>query len=125
MRIHHYGINAMDTDKSLDFYTRVLGFKQEETIVLGGQNFYFVGDGNICIEIEKAWTPGASQFDNGLSHMALAVDDLEDTAARLKAEGVKFLVEPSQFRPDRKIAFIEDPDGVKIQLIEFLSTQNS
>lgn len=125
MRIHHYGISVKDLDKSLDFYTRVLGFKQEETIVLGGHNFYFVGDGNISIEIEQAWYPGLSQVDSGLSHMALAVDDLENMAARLKAEGVKFLMEPSQYRPDRKIAFIEDPDGVKIQLIEFLLPENN
>lgn len=120
MRIHHYGIAVSDMNRSLDFYTRILGFQQEETIVLGGQNFYFVGDGNISIEIEQAWSPGEPSCDSGLSHMALAVDDLFQLADRLKKEGVKFLMEPSQFRPDRKIAFIEDPDGVKIQLIEFI-----
>lgn len=120
MRIHHYGIAVRDMNRSLDFYTRVLGFNQEETIVIGGQSFYFVGDGNVSIEIEQAWSPGETTFDNGLSHMALAVVDLQQLAVRLKEEEVKFLMEPSQFRPDRKIAFIEDPDGVKIQLIEFI-----
>lgn len=120
MRIHHYGIAVRDMSRSLDFYSRILGFRQEETIVIGGQSFYFVGDGNISIEIEQAWSPGEHTVDNGLSHMALAVDDLDTLALRLKEEGVRFLMEPSQFRPDRKIAFIEDPDGVKIQLIQFI-----
>jgi catechol 2,3-dioxygenase-like lactoylglutathione lyase family enzyme len=50
----------------------------------------------------------------------LAVDDLEALCSRLQDEGVKFILPPSQFRPDRKIAFIEDPDGIRIQLIQFL-----
>lgn len=120
MRIHHVGICVPDVEKALDFYTRVLGFKQEETINLGGVNYYFVGDGNISIEIELSRNPGSSPHDNGIGHIALAVDDLDAIAEKLRQEQVTFLVPPSQFRPDRKIAFIEDPQGIRLQLIQFL-----
>lgn len=120
MRIHHVGICVPDVEKALDFYTRVLGFRQEETIDLGGVNYYFVGDGNISIEIEQSRTPGNNPYDSGIGHIALAVDDLEAIAEKLNQEQITFLVPPSQFRPDRKIAFIEDPQGVRIQLIQFL-----
>ena len=120
MRIHHVGICVPDVEKALDFYTRVLGFRQEETINLGGVNYYFVGDGNISIEIEPSHTPGSNSHDNGIGHIALAVDDLEVLAERLRREEITFLVPPSQFRPDRKIAFIEDPQGIRLQLIQFL-----
>jgi lactoylglutathione lyase len=120
MRIHHTGICVKDVQVSLDFYTRVLGLKQEETVVLGGNPFYFVGDGQTMIEIESCSRPGQNEFDNGIGHIALAVDDLEALCSRLQDEGVKFILPPSQFRPDRKIAFIEDPDGIRIQLIQFL-----
>ena len=120
MRIHHVGISVPDVEKALDFYTRVLGFRQEETINLGGVNYYFVGDGNISIEIEPSHTPGSHPHDNGIGHIALAVDDLEVLAERLRQEKITFLVPPSQFRPDRKIAFIENPQGIRLQLIQFL-----
>ncbi|HOQ09112.1 MAG TPA: VOC family protein [Syntrophomonadaceae bacterium] len=120
MRIHHVGICVTDVEKALDFYTRVLGFKQEETINIGGVNYYFVGDGNISIEIEASHNPGSNPHDNGIGHIALAVDDLEAIAEKLRQENVNFLLPPSQFRPDRKIAFIEDPHGIRLQLIQFL-----
>jgi aldehyde:ferredoxin oxidoreductase len=62
----------------------------------------------------------ANSHDNGIGHIALAVDDLEVLAERLRQEKITFLVPPSQFRPDRKIAFIEDPQGIRLQLIQFL-----
>jgi catechol 2,3-dioxygenase-like lactoylglutathione lyase family enzyme len=72
------------------------------------------------IEIEPASRPGQHEFDSGISHLAFTVADLESLCNHLQGEGVKFLLPPSQFRPDRKIAFIEDPDGIRIQLIQFL-----
>jgi catechol 2,3-dioxygenase-like lactoylglutathione lyase family enzyme len=96
MRIHHVGICVPDVEKALDFYTRVLGFRQEETINIGGVNYYFVGDGNISIEIEPSHAPGSNSHDNGIGHIALAVDDLEVLAERLRQEKITFLVPPSR-----------------------------
>lgn len=121
MRVHHVGICVPDVEKALDFYTRVLGLKQEETIELGGVLYHFVGDGAVSIEIEPSREPGNNPYDNGIGHIALEVEDLEKLADKLRQEHINFLVPPSQFRPDRKIAFIEDAQGIRIQLIEFVS----
>lgn len=120
MRIHHVGICVPDVKKALDFYTRVIGLQQEETITLGGVDYYFVGDGTMSMEIEPSYNSGKNTHDNGIGHIALAVDDLDALAEKLYQEQVTFLVPPSQFRPDRKIAFIEDPQGIRLQLIQFL-----
>jgi lactoylglutathione lyase len=122
--LHHSGIKSADIDKSLDFYTRILGLEILEKIDLVGRRFYFIGNDKTRIEIEQS-NPGDEMIlvdkGFGLYHLAFAVDDLEGLVARLKAESVKFIMEPMQLRADRKIAFIEDPDGVRIQLIEFVA----
>jgi lactoylglutathione lyase len=122
--LHHSGIKSADIDKSLDFYTRILGLEVLERIDLVGRRFYFIGNDKTRIEIEQS-NPGDEMINvdkgYGLYHLAFAVEDLEGLAARLKAESVRFIMEPMQLRADRKIAFIEDPDGVRIQLIEFVA----
>jgi glyoxylase I family protein len=109
-------------EKSLDFYTRILGFRILEELDMVGRKFYFVGNDETSIEIEVA-NPGDVRMDPstgyGLYHIALVVKDIDALAERLKKEGVTFIMEPIQLREDRKIAFIEDPDGVPIQLIDF------
>lgn len=120
MHIHHFGVKVKDVETALKFYCEVIGFNLKETVDMGGQHYYFVGDENISLEIEQSYQAGEKPYDNGYSHMALAVDDLEAYCRRLRQQSVKFLLEPSQFRPDRKIAFIEDPEGNAIQIIEFL-----
>ena len=54
----------------------------------------------------------------GIEHVGLRVADLAAAAAELRANGVKFLVEPREARPGVKIAFIQGPDGVRIELLE-------
>jgi lactoylglutathione lyase len=124
MYLHHSGIKSADIDKSLDFYTRILALEVLERIDLVGRRFYFIGNDKTRIEIEQS-NPGDEMINvdkgYGLYHLAFAVEDLEGLAARLKAESVRFIMEPMQLRADRKIAFIEDPDGVRIQLIEFVA----
>jgi predicted enzyme related to lactoylglutathione lyase len=56
----------------------------------------------------------------GLYHLAFSVDDINALTTRLEEHKVKSVLPPSQFRPDWKIACIEDPEGVHIQLIEYL-----
>ena len=124
MYLHHSGIKSADINKSIDFYTRILGLEVLEKIDLVGRSFYFIGNDRTRIEIEQA-NPGDEMIlvdkGFGLYHLAFAVENIEKLAARLKAESVRFIMEPVQLRPDRKIAFIEDPDGVRIQLIEFVA----
>ncbi|HNX28011.1 MAG TPA: VOC family protein [Syntrophomonadaceae bacterium] len=120
MRIHHFGVKVRDVDKAMFFYTQVLGLKRMETVTLAGQPFYFVGDGYMMLEIEPAYDEERLNCDHGFGHLALSVDNLEEYCRELRGHEVTFLLEPSQFIPTRKIAFIQDPEGNAIQLIEFI-----
>jgi catechol 2,3-dioxygenase-like lactoylglutathione lyase family enzyme len=123
MRWNHAGIKSSDVERSLYFYCEILGLKKLETITILEKNYFFVGNENISIEIE-AGNAGDQQAVpkamTGLYHMALTVDDLDFLAEKLREHGVNFIIPPVQLRPDRKICFIEDPDGVYIQLIQYL-----
>ncbi|HOD29716.1 MAG TPA: VOC family protein [Syntrophales bacterium] len=124
MKWDHCGIRAADLERSLRFYTDVLGLDLLEVVTVLDQPFYFVGNDTVRIEIEQA-NPAQIAAETGpqagLYHLAFEVDDLEGVAARLRDAGAPFLLPPSQFREDRKIAFILDPDGVFIQFIQYLN----
>ncbi|HAR97402.1 MAG: VOC family protein [Syntrophales bacterium] len=124
MKWDHCGIRAADLERSLRFYTDVLGLELLEVVTVLDQPFYFVGNDTVRIEIEQAnpaQLAAATGTQAGLYHLAFEVDDLEGAAARLRDAGAQFLLPPSQFREDRKIAFILDPDGVFIQFIQYLN----
>lgn len=122
MKWDHCGIRAANLERSLHFYTEVLGLELLEVVQVLDQSFYFVGNTTVRIEIEQGKTAelAAQGQTAGLYHLAFSVDDLEGLARRLREREVTFLLPPSQFREDRKIAFIQDPDGVFIQLIQYL-----
>jgi catechol 2,3-dioxygenase-like lactoylglutathione lyase family enzyme len=54
----------------------------------------------------------------GLDHLGLRVDDLDEAAAELKRRGATFIVEPKTIRPGVRIAFVQGPDDVRIELLE-------
>jgi catechol 2,3-dioxygenase-like lactoylglutathione lyase family enzyme len=58
------------------------------------------------------------QTREGLDHFGVAIDDMDAAVAELKVKGVKFVVEPMQVRPGLRIAYIEAPDKVRIELSE-------
>jgi len=123
MKWDHIGIKASDVDKSLRFYCDILGLERQEELEIMGKRFYFVGNDTLSIEIE-AGNPGDTQVDprtqTGLYHLAFTVDDLEGLVDRLKLERVPIALEPVSTRPDRIVAFVEDPDGAFIQFIQIL-----
>ena len=123
MKWDHIGIKASDVDRSLRFYCDILGLERQEELEIMGKRFYFVGNDTLSIEIE-AGNPGDTQADprtqTGLYHLAFTVDDVESLVDRLKSEGVPIALEPFSTRPDRIVAFVEDPDGAFIQFIQIL-----
>lgn len=123
MKWNHAGLKTANLEKSIHFYCDILGFRKLEEIEVLGRLYHFVGNDTVNIEIEEC-KPADTQTDmrehSGLYHLCFTVEDLEKTAAELKRQEVPFMLPPSQFRPDRKIAFIRDPDGVIIQLIQYL-----
>jgi catechol 2,3-dioxygenase-like lactoylglutathione lyase family enzyme len=123
MKFYHLGIKAKDVNQSLHFYCDILGLKIIETVVIMEKKFYFVGNESFQIEIEGG-NPGDTQANagtmTGLNHLSLVVEDIQSLAKRFNENGVKLLFEPLQPRPDRWTTFVQDPDGVLIQLIQYV-----
>lgn len=125
-RYLHTMLRVKDLETSLDFYTRLLGMKVLRKNDYPGGEFTlaFVGYGDekdhTVIELTHNW--GQSEpydIGTGYGHIALGVPDIYGACDRLRAEGVKIPREPGPMKHGTTvIAFIEDPDGYKIELIE-------
>jgi len=128
MKWDHAGIKVADMDRSLRFYCGVLGFRLQQDLEILGRRFVFVGNESTSLEIEQG-NPGDTQadprFQTGQNHLAFRVDDVRALVERLKSRDVKVVLEPLSTRPDRIVSFIEDPDGVFIQLSELLEKEPS
>lgn len=131
MRMLHTMLRVGDLDKSIKFYCDILGMKLLRRKDYPGGEFTlaFVGYGeekdNTVIELTYNW--GVEEYDlgKGYGHIALGVDDIYGTCDLIKAQGGKVSREPGPMKHGSTvIAFIEDPDGYKIELIQ-LGTQGS
>lgn len=125
MRMLHTMIRVGNLDRSLDFYTGVLGMKllRKQDYPDGRFTLAFVGYGpeasNTVIELTHNWDTESYDLGNGFGHVALGVDDIYGACERIKAAGGKVVREPGPMKHGTTvIAFVEDPDGYKIELIE-------
>ena len=122
----HTMIRVKDLDKSLDFYTRLLGMQElrKKDFPTGDFTLAFVGYGdevnNTVIELTHNWGQEEPyDLGNGFGHLALGVKDIYATCEKLAHEGVSIPRPPGPMKHGGSvIAFIEDPDGYKIELIE-------
>ena len=122
----HTMIRVFDLDKSIDFYTRHLGMKllRRTDYPSGEFTLAFVGygdeDDNTVIELTHNWgqkTP--YEIGTAFGHLAVGVTDIYGTCTQLGKEGVKIPRPPGPMKHGGSvIAFIEDPDGYKIELIQ-------
>ncbi len=125
-RILFTRIRVRDLDKSLDFYTRLLGMSELRKQDYPGGKFTlaFVGYGgeadHTVIELTHNWDQKEPyDLGTGFGHVAIGVPDIYATCERLEAEGVPIPRPPGPLKHGTiVIAFIEDPDGYKIELIE-------
>ena len=125
-RILHTMIRVRDLDKSVDFYTRLLGMTELRRKDFPGGKFTlaFVGYGgeadHAVIELTHNWDQEEPyDLGTGFGHVAIGVPDIYATCERLEAEGVAIPRPPGPMKHGTTvIAFIEDPDGYKIELIE-------
>jgi lactoylglutathione lyase len=125
-RILHTMIRVFDLEKSIDFYTRLLGMRllRRKDYPSGEFTLAFVGygdeDSGAVIELTHNWgqkTP--YEIGSGFGHLAIGVPDIYGTCASLGKEGVKIPRPPGPMKHGGSvIAFVEDPDGYKIELIE-------
>ena len=131
MRMLHTMLRVGNLDESIAFYCDILGMKLLRRKDYPGGKFTlaFVGYGeekdNTVIELTYNW--GVEEYDlgEGYGHIALGVDDIYATCDRIKAQGGKVSREPGPMKHGSTvIAFVEDPDGYKIELIQ-LGTQGS
>ena len=127
MNILHTMLRVGDLSRSLDFYTRVLGMKLLRTIDMPEQKYSlaFVGYGNGnadgSAEIELTYNYGVASYDLGgaFGHLALGVPDVAATCERIRAAGGKIVREAGPVKGGTTvIAFVQDPDGYKIELIQ-------
>jgi lactoylglutathione lyase len=118
-------IRVNNLDESLKFYCDQLGMKllRKQDYPGGEFTLAFVGYGdeknNTVIELTHNW--GTSSYDQGnaFGHLALGVDNIYQVCDDLKAKGVKVVREAGPMKHGSAvIAFIEDPNGYKIELIE-------
>ena len=125
-RLLHTMIRVLDLDKSLDFYSRLLGMDvlRRKDYESGRFTLAFVGYGdenaNAVIELTHNWAQKEPYgLGSAFGHLALATPDIYATCERLAAEGVKIPRPPGPMKHGGSvIAFIEDPDGYKIELIQ-------
>lgn len=124
-RLLHTMIRVGDLDKSIDFYTRLLDMRllRRADFPEGRFTLAFVGYGdeadNTVIELTHNWDTPAYDLGSGFGHIALGVPDIHAACDRLAAAGAKITRPPGPMKHSSTvIAFIEDPDGYKIELIE-------
>lgn len=125
MRLLHTMLRVGDLDRSLLFYTDVLGMKllRRNDYPEGKFTLAFVGyqdesDGAV-IELTHNWDTSAYDLGNGYGHIALEVEDAYDACAKIKERGGNVTREAGPMKHGKTvIAFVEDPDGYKIELIQ-------
>lgn len=124
MRMLHTMIRVGDLDRSIAFYTDVLGMKllRRKDYPEGKFTLAFVGYGdeqhNSVIELTYNWGVEQYELGSGFGHIALEVDDVYQATEEIKKRGGKILREAGPMNAGTTIiAFVADPDGYPIELI--------
>jgi len=129
MRILHTMLRVGDLQKSIDFYTRVMGMQLLRTTDRPQQKYMlaFVGYGDeargAVLELTYNYGVGAYDLGGGFGHVAIEVDDVATTCDDVRAQGAAYGAAVTREAGPVKggttvIAFVADPDGYKIELIE-------
>jgi len=121
----HTMLRVGDLDRSIDFYTNVLGMQllRRKDYPDGKFTLAFVGYGNesdhTVIELTHNWDTDSYDLGNGFGHIALAVEDAASACDAIRQRGGNVVREAGPMKHGTTvIAFVEDPDGYKIELIE-------
>jgi lactoylglutathione lyase len=125
MRLLHTMLRVGDLQKSIDFYTKAMGMQLLRKTHRPEQNYdlAFVGYGTNPdhAEIELTYNYGVSSYDLGTAygHIAIGVPDVVATCAQIEQAGGAITRAPGPVKGGATmIAFVQDPDGYKIELIE-------
>lgn len=125
MRILHTMIRVGNLDRSLAFYTEVLGMTllRKHDYPEGRFTLAFVGfgpeDQEAVLELTHNWDTADYQLGDGFGHVALGVEDASAACEAIRARGGRVVREAGPMKHGTTvIAFVEDPDGYKIELIQ-------
>ena len=125
MRILHTMIRVNNLDESIMFYQNFFGMKviRKQDYPKGKFSLAFIGYGeeesSTVLELTYNWDTNKYIHGNAFGHIALEVDDAYKTCAEIKKKGGKILRDPGpMMHGTAVIAFIEDPNGYKIELIQ-------
>ncbi len=125
MQLLHTMIRVVDLDKSIDFYTNVLGMKllRRKDYPDGKFTLAFVGYGDesqtAVIELTHNWETKSYELGNAFGHIAIGLPDVYKACEAVTAKGGKVTRAPGPMKfGGSVIAFVEDPDGYKIEFIQ-------
>lgn len=125
MNFLHTMIRVGDLQKSINFYTEILGMKLLRKTDYPGGRFTnaFVGYGdeaeNTVVELTHNWDTNTYELGSGFGHLAFGVEDIYATCDAMRKQNLNICREPGPMKHGTTvIAFVEDPDGYKIELIE-------
>ena len=124
-RILHTMLRVADLDRSIEFYTNVLGMQLLRTNVNEAYEYTlaFLGYGDesegAVIELTYNWGVQDYELGNAFGHVAIGVDDIYETCDRMRKKGITISREPGPVKGGKTIiAFVKDPDGYAIELIQ-------
>ena len=124
MRLLHTMLRVGNLDRSIDFYTNVLGMQllRRKDYPDGKFTLAFVGYGeeadNTVIELTYNWDTDSYNLGNAYGHIAIEVDDVYAAVDQLRKRGGKVIREAGPMNAGTTIlAFVEDPDGYQIELL--------
>ena len=125
MRLLHTMLRVGDLERSLAFYTEVLGMRllRRKDYPDGRFTLAFVGYGDesdtAVLELTHNWDICSYEIGTGYGHIALGVEDIHTTCEQMAAKGGRVVRAPGPMKHGTTvIAFVEDPDGYKVELIQ-------
>lgn len=128
MRLLHTMLRVGDLERSLVFYTDILGMRllRRKDFPSGRFTLAFVGYGDerdhTVLELTHNWDISSYEIGSGYGHIALGVDDIHGVCQAIRSKGGQVVREPGPMKHGGSvIAFVQDPDGYKVELIELSS----
>lgn len=125
MRLLHTMLRVGNLEKSITFYTEVLGMQvlRKRDNEVGKYSLAFLGYGDesdtTVLELTYNWGVDSYELGTAYGHIAIGVDDVYQACEAIKASGGKVVREAGPMKGGTSVlAFVEDPDGYKIELLE-------
>jgi lactoylglutathione lyase len=119
MHVDHVALRVADLDATRAFYEGVLGLAPDRTFDLDGRHYHDVrGDGGAALQFvvdpaDEETGPGA-----GPNHVAVVVADVDEVVERVRAHAAASVETEPETPAGRRLAFVRDPDGYRVELLE-------